>query len=149
MPSQSPLATLTRLARSRTDDAARRLVELAAARENAGQQLDLLQAYRQDYLERLQSAMRLGLSAADCRNYQRFIATLDDAIAQQRAAVGQADGLLDDGRRHWRDARLRQNSLDTLAGREARRQAQAEARREQRATDEYSARLARSAAGPH
>jgi len=143
MPSKLPLATLTDLARSRTDEAARRLGELTAMRENAGQQLEMLRTYRHDYLERLQAALRLGLSAADCHNYQRFIATLDDAIEQQRAVLGQADSQLATGREQWRDAKRKQNSFDALVTRDARRQAVLDARQDQRATDENSARLVR------
>jgi len=147
MPSKLPLNTLIDLARSSTDDAARALGELTARRQHAARQLDMLRDYRQDYLQRLQSAMQGGLAAADCHNYQRFIATLDDAIAQQVAALDRAEAQLTDGRLAWQREKRKLNSYDALLTREQRAQAVLETRREQRVTDEHGARLARRHAG--
>ncbi|AMG88829.1 flagellar export protein FliJ [Bordetella bronchiseptica] len=147
MPSQLPLDMLIGLAKDSTDEAARELGRLSAERNNAEQQLNMLQDYRQDYLQRMQTAMQSGMSAADCHNYQRFIATLDDAIGQQRHVLHRAEAHLNDGRLNWQQQKRKLNSFDTLAQRESRTQALLEARREQRANDEYSARLVRRQAG--
>ncbi len=149
MADKLPLDTLIDLARERTDEAARRLGQLQGARQNAAHQLTMLQDYRQDYLERLQQAMQTGMAAADCYNYQRFIATLDDAIGQQTMALGRADKQLEGGQQSWRDEKRRLNSFDALLARQARLQAQTEARTEQRANDEFAARLMRHPAGVH
>ncbi|MCD0506173.1 flagellar export protein FliJ [Bordetella petrii] len=141
MPSQLPLDTLIGLAKESTDDAARALGRLNAERNHAEKQLSMLQDYRQDYLQRLQNAMQSGMSAADCHNYQRFIGTLDDAINQQTAVLRQADTHLAHGRVHWQQQQRRLNSFDALAERERRALALAENRREQRANDEFAARM--------
>jgi flagellar FliJ protein len=147
MSSKLPLDTLIDLAQQNTDEAARRLGILHRERVNAQKQLTLLQDYRQDYLERLQSAMQNGISAGDCHNYQRFIATLDDAISRQGVVVSRADEELALGRIAWQQENRKLNSFGALAQREARvRQAQ-EARREQRVNDEYAARLVRRQTG--
>jgi flagellar FliJ protein len=109
----------------------------------------MLHDYRQDYLVRLQQAMMSGMSAADCHNYQRFIATLDDAIGQQQAVLDQASSHLAHGKVRWQEERRKLNSFDALAQRESRLQAREEARREQRANDEHSARLVQGRAGLH
>ncbi|MBV7486321.1 flagellar export protein FliJ [Bordetella sp. BOR01] len=142
MPSQLPLDTLIGLAKESSDEAARVLGRLNAERNHAEQQLSMLQDYRQDYLERLQAAMQSGMSAADCHNYQRFIGTLDDAIGQQTAVLRQADTHLTHGRTHWQQQQRRLNSFDALAERERRALAVQEARREQRASDEFASRMA-------
>jgi flagellar export protein FliJ len=149
MPSKLPLDTLIEMARDSTDKAARVLGELSAQRQHAARQLEMLREYRQDYLQRLQSALQSGLSAADCHNYQRFIATLDEAIAQQLVALERADAQLADGRLAWQREKRRLSSFDTLLGREQRAQAVRDMRREQRANDEYSNRLTRRHAGMH
>lgn len=147
MPSQLPLDMLIGLAQDSTDAASRELGRLSAEHARAGQQLEMLQDYRQDYLKRLQDAMLAGMSAADCQNYQRFINTLDDAIRQQYNVLHQAEQRLAQARLHWQQEKRRLNSFDTLAQRDARSRALTEARREQRANDEISARLAHRRAG--
>jgi flagellar FliJ protein len=149
MPSQRPLDTLIGLAKDQTDEAARVLGSLHVARNNAERQLSMLNDYRADYLQRLQTAMMSGMSAADCHNYQRFIATLDDAIEQQRAVLEQAATHLEEGKTRWREERRKLNSFDALAQRQQQVQAREDARREQRLNDEYSARLVRVGAGLH
>ncbi|MBB1175041.1 flagellar export protein FliJ, partial [Klebsiella pneumoniae] len=99
--------------------------------------------------ERLQQAMTTGMSASDCHNYQRFIGTLDDAIGQQQNVLRQADENLAKGRLYWQQEKRKLNSYDALAQREMRAQAVVESRREQRANDEYSARLVQRQAGMH
>jgi len=136
----SPLDTLTDLAREAADEAARALGRCNHQREAARQQLTLLRDYRQDYLEKLQTAMQTGLPASDCHNYQRFIATLDAAIAQQTQVVADADQQLTAGRGLWRAARCKLNAFETLHTRAHRARMQAHARREQRTSDEYAAR---------
>ena len=86
-----PLDTLTDLARTQTDEAARRLGALQSARLGAGQKLELLLQYRQDYDDQLHQLMNKGLPTAQWRNFQAFLGTLDGAIEQQRAIVAQAD----------------------------------------------------------
>ena len=142
MPSQLPLDTLIDLAKESADEAARVLGKLNAERNHAEQQLSMLQDYRQDYLQRLQTAMQSGISAADCHNYQRFIGTLDDAIHQQFAVLRQADTHLAQGRLHWQQQQRRLNSFDALAERERRALAVLETRREQRVNDEFASRMA-------
>ncbi|OZI74689.1 flagellar export protein FliJ [Bordetella genomosp. 12] len=147
MPSQLPLDMLISLAKDSTDEAARELGRLNAERGNAERQLSMLHDYRQDYLKRLQDAMIAGMPAADCHNYQRFIGTLDDAISQQTHVLQKADMQLMQGRLNWQREKRKLSSFDTLAERDARSRALTEARREQRANDEISARLVRRQAG--
>lgn len=149
MPSQLPLDMLIGLAKDNTDEAARQLGQLHTARNDAERQLAMLHDYRQDYLQRLQRAMVAGMSAADCHNYQRFIGTLDDAIGQQNAVLTQAETHLATGKLRWQEEKRKLNSFDALAQRVSNTEAREESRREQRANDEYSARLVRGRAGMH
>ena len=140
MPQRLPLETLTDLARTQTDDAARRLGALQSAQLSAAQKLDMLVQYRRDYDLQLQALMSQGLPTAKWRNYQAFLGTLDGAIEQQRAIVVQADKRLDYGRSDWQHQKRRLNSFDTLAERVRRQELLVQAKREQRDSDERSAR---------
>lgn len=146
MASQLPLDTLLSLAKEGVDECVKRLGALNIARANASRQFDMLQDYRQDYLTRLQDAMSTGMAASDCQNYQRFIATLDDAIAQQSKVLEQADTQLATGRLAWQAAQRKYNAYDALLVRDKRARDQVESRREQRANDEFSSRRSRSLA---
>jgi len=145
MANRLPLQTLIDLARSDVDEAARELARLNNQRDSAERQLTMLRDYRQDYLEKLQSAMQTGLAAADCHNYQRFIATLDDAIAQQADVLRHVEQQAQAGRERWQQTQRKLNSFETL---QTRAQARTAARREQRANDEYAARLFRQNGQP-
>ncbi|MFZ4480947.1 MAG: flagellar export protein FliJ [Rhodoferax sp.] len=140
MTTKLPLATLIELAQSKTDAATRRLGQLQGAHTSAAQKLDLLQQYRQEYLDQLQAHLQDGVSAAHLRNYQQFIGTLDTAIEQQRALTTQADTRLAHGRTDWQHTKRRQSSFDTLAERVHHEELTLLNRREQRDNDEHAAR---------
>ena len=135
-----PLDTLQELARKQKEEAARRLGLLQSAQVGAHQKLDLLLQYRHDYANQLQSLMANGLPASQWRNFNNFLSTLDGAIEQQRAIVKQAGLRLDRGRGDWQHQARRLSSFDTLADRLRRQELAAQAKREQRDSDECAAR---------
>ena len=140
MANKLPLATLIELAQSKTDEAARRLGQLQNAHTSAAEKLELLLQYRLEYLDQLQVQLRDGVASAQLRNFQHFIGTLDDAIEQQRALTLQADTRLAHGRSDWQHTKRRLNSFDTLADRVRQQEMIALNKREQRDSDEHTAR---------
>jgi flagellar protein FliJ len=136
-----PIGTLTDLARTRADEAARKLAALRNARLSATRKLELLLEYRRDYAEQLQALLLAGLSAAQLRNYQAFLAALDTAIGEQRAAAAQTQARLEHGRDDWQRQHRRLNAFETLADRMRREALVTQTRREQRASDEQAARM--------
>lgn len=140
MANKLPLATLIELAQSKTDEATRRLGQLQNAHTSAAEKLEMLLQYRQEYLDQLQVQMRDGVAAAHLRNFQHFIGTLDGAIEQQRALTLQADTRLAHGRGDWQHTKRRLNSFDTLADRVRQQEMIALNKREQRDSDEHTAR---------
>ena len=140
MPQKLPLDLLIELARDKTDDSARRLGALQSAQLSARQKLEILTQYRHDYHAQLQKLMQQGVSNSQWLNYQDFLATLDGAISQQRAAAQQAALRLEHGRSEWHQNKRRLNSFDTLAERAQRQAQQVQAKREQRDSDERAAR---------
>jgi len=140
MPHKLPLATLIELAQSRTDEATRRLGQLQNAHTSAAEKLEMLLQYRQEYLDQMNLQMRDGLPSAHLRNFQNFIGTLDKAIEQQRALTLQADTRLAHGRTDWQFSKRRLSSFDTLADRVRQQDVLAMNKRDQRDSDERSAR---------
>lgn len=140
MSQKLPLALLIELAKTKTDQATRRLGQLQNTHTSAVEKLDMLQQYRQEYLEQMNGQMRDGVAAASVRNFQHFIGTLDGAIEQQRALTVQADTRLGHGRSDWQDSKRRLSSFDTLADRVRQQEMIIVNRKEQRDSDERSAR---------
>jgi flagellar protein FliJ len=141
MPPKLPIETLTELARSRTEEAARQLAALRTASMSASAKLELLQQYRRDYGEQLQAMMREGLGCAQLRNFQDFLRALDAGIEEQRSAASRTETRLDRGRKDWQQQHRRLNAFETLADRMHQQAVIAQGRREQRASDEQAARM--------
>lgn len=137
-----PVQTLADLARTRAEEAARKLAALRDANVSAERKLDLLLQYRSDYAQQLQVLLEQGLTATQWLNYQNFLRALDHGLEQQRHAAHQAQARLNVGRGDWQAQRRRLNAFDTLGDRLRRQEALVESRRDQRASDEQAARMA-------
>ncbi|HEX5393367.1 MAG TPA: flagellar export protein FliJ [Rhodocyclaceae bacterium] len=140
MANKFPLQTLLDLSQNKLDDATRRLGELMASEKEATQRLELLQQYRAEYHHRFLETAKNGLSQDQWRNFQGFIARLDAAVDQAQEAVRQSKQHTANGQKHWLEKRGQVKAYDTLSDRYQQRQAYAEARREQKAMDEHTAR---------
>lgn len=140
MSQKLPLDTLIELARTKTDEATRRLGQLQNAQTSASAKLDMLEQYRQDYLAQFSQQMQGGLPASQVRNFQNFISTLDSAIDQQRALTQQASTRLGHGRIDWQSSKRRLSSFGTLADRVRQFELAVAGKKEQRDSDERSAR---------
>ena len=140
MPEKLPLATLIELAQTKTDEATRRLGQLQNAQLSASAKLDMLVQYRQEYLAQFNAQMQAGLSASQVCNFQNFIGTMDSAIEQQRAVSLQASTRLGHGRTDWQNSKRRLNSFGTLADRVRQAELGVANKKEQRESDERSAR---------
>ena len=149
MASPSSLDTLIELAQNNADQAAKQLQQLNGTRRDAEQQLNMLKTYRQDYAERLQKATEDGISASNYHNFRQFIATLDEAIAQQNKVLVQIGAKLESGRQSWYDEKRRLNSYATLLSRQAQQRTIRDNRKEQRDNDEISARQLRRSGKVH
>ncbi len=132
-----PLLDLSNL---RLDEATRQLGKLIAGEQEANQRFELLVQYRDEYQGRFLTAAGKGLGPDAWRNYQLFIARLDQAIEQAKAMVALSKQQTAVGQRTWLDKRGKVMAFDTLAQRHVARLAHAEARQEQKNSDEHAAR---------
>jgi flagellar FliJ protein len=132
-----PLLDLSNL---RLDEAARQLGKLIAGEQEASQRLELLTQYRDEYQTRFVAAAGNGLGPDAWRNYQHFLGRLDEAIEQARALVTSSQQRTAMGQRNWLDKRGKVKAFDTLAQRHQARVTYAEARQEQKLSDEHTSR---------
>lgn len=149
MEKHSSLPTLIELAKNQADAAGKALAQLQTERQKAQAQLDTLHEYRLDYAQRLQQVTESGLSASNYHNFRQFIATLDQAIAQQNKVVAQFDTKIQAGKVRWVEENQRLRSYEALQTRQREQAQQLQNRREQLATDETSAMLYRRLRSTH
>lgn len=132
-----PLLDLSNL---RLDEATRQLGKLIAGEQEASQRLELLVQYRAEYQARFLTAAGNGLGPDAWRNYQHFLSRLEEAIGQARAMVDASRQRTAAGQQNWLDKRGKVKAFDTLAQRHQARVVYAEARQEQKQSDEHAAR---------
>ena len=140
MANPSVIETLIELTTQQSEEAAKRLGQATRQSEQAQEKLDLLQQYRQEYVDQLQAQMSNGLSVAGHANFLRFIQGLDRAISQQDAAVLQSKYLVERERDSWREHERKRLSYGTLVQRAQQEALLRANRQDQKQTDERAAR---------
>ena len=141
MSTQANWGRLKELAERCRDERARRLATLVGARNQAQDKLQMLLRYRQDYQVRLAGATREGIDAEGLRNYRTFLAQLERAIDQQTAVMSDAQQRVRAEQAAWSADQRRVDSFEKLGDRCAEGAARDEARRQQKATDEFAGRV--------
>lgn len=140
MTRKSPLDTLTELSRKARDQAAIVLAQDRHKQRQVEQQLEVLRGYRQEYARQLQVMLSSGISTAQLSNYQRFLAQLDETIAQAGASIEQQSRRVEASRRNWQREQRQLTSFDALANRRAAQALHQALRREQKLADEFGNR---------
>ncbi|MFC5429091.1 flagellar export protein FliJ [Paraburkholderia denitrificans] len=149
MTNPTPLQTLIGLAQDEVDTATQRLGRLQRERGEVEKQLQALITYRDEYHTRFTESARQGMAAGNVRNFQAFIDTLDAAINQQRRMLDQATVRVEAAKPEWQRCKQKLGSYEVLQTRQDQVAARKEARREQRDSDEYAARILRMRAPQH
>lgn len=134
-PRSQRLQRVADIAGKRTDEAANVVAERLRGLHAARRQLEELQQFRRDYA-RQPSPDGAGVSVAELLNRQRFVARIDQAIAQQQAEIEQHARDLAQARAAWRASRNRSAALDTVTERYRSREQASEERAEQAAIDD-------------
>lgn len=134
------LQPLLELMQERTDEASRRLGQLIAAEQNAKKQLEMLEEYRSEYVERLRQATLAGTTRQIIANYQDFLGRIEEAIEQQTRQVRQTENNTLNGQQHWRAQNTRLKAIDTLATRHEERLRKSEDKKAQKLLDEFTTR---------
>ena len=135
-----PLQTLLELMQNRTDEASRKLGQLITAEQSQRSRLQMLEQYRDEYAQRMREAAAEGITRLILRNYQDFLARIDEAIEQQRQAVQNSELSTKAGQTEWRNQNTKLMAIDTLSSRHDARERYRENKQEQKILDEFSSR---------
>jgi flagellar FliJ protein len=124
------------------DDFERRKAEALAASERrvteSEKKLTELEAYRASYVRDFAIRAQQGMTGAAARDYQAFLARLDDALHQQNQTVVGTRAQRDAERQNWQDAAQRAEAIGTTVKRWQGEERYALDRREQTESDERS-----------
>ena len=74
------------------------------------------------------------------KNFQDFLARLDEAIVSQRKVVAQQELNTKEGQQNWQQHRKKLKAFDTLADRHYSSENAKESKRDQKLQDEFAAR---------
>jgi len=126
------------------DDQERRRAETLAASERgvteSEHKLAELQAYQETYVRNFALRAGSGMDAAMARDYQAFLARLEEALRQQQQVVIRARAQRDGEMQIWQGAAQRAQAVGHMVKRFQSEEARALDRQEQSESDERSAR---------
>jgi len=117
--------------------------DLGEARQRlvaAETKLQDLQQYRQDYERVFQQRATTGQSVMALRDFQVFLARLDQAIQQQGQVAEAARGDVAGRTTRWQSAARQVKAVDSVVGRWQGEERRADDRRDQKDTDERAQR---------
>jgi flagellar export protein FliJ len=139
---RSALEQLLESARKARDEAGRQLADERMGQQQLLTHIELLSTYRLEYSLQLQQAMQNGMPLTALRDFQAFLASLDQALAQGQHSLSVKEDRLQKAQMHWRLAQQRLDTFTALQKRQQQAVAKAEGRREQRGNDELSSQFA-------
>lgn len=129
------------------EDAERRLAMSVAGFEKrvkeAEAKLQELQHYRLEYQQQFSQRAGRGMGATDLRDYQAFLARLDEAIRQQHGVVQRVQAERDAERQNWQKAAIKAKALDHVVDKWRAEERSLQEKREQRDSDERGQRVKR------
>ena len=147
MTSSQAWSRIKEIAGERRDESARTLAGIATRARDAQQQLELLLGYRLDYRARFDTAVRAGIRGEALRNFQGFLANLEQAIALQTQATKAIEHEMSIARQRVVADQRRAESYQVIDDRRANVTLAQERRNDQRLQDEMASRPAPAMAG--
>lgn len=142
MASQTQLDTLIDLAQRASDAAAKRLGVALKAVADAEQKKVMLVGYRDEYARRFEAAQQAGITPMAYRNFQAFMAKLENAITGQQEVLRVTMMRSAEEKVAWQESERKRMSFKTLSNRAAIEALKLEAKRDQKQTDEHATRQA-------
>jgi flagellar FliJ protein len=106
-----------------------------------------LRTYHGEYLLAFRQRAEDGISVTKLRDFQAFIARLEQAVGQQEQIVAQAREQVANQRRNWQGAARQVKAVETVVDRWRGAEVRAGARRDQKESDERAQRGAWRVAG--
>jgi flagellar FliJ protein len=140
MKTPSPLIMLRHLALDAEKQAAQQLGQTRQAQQTAEQQLTMLLNYQEEYQQKLTITLGDGIGFARWQNYQQFINTLEQAIAQHHHQLLQWNQKVEQAVGQWQSKQQKLNAFNILHTRSVHAEQQRENKREQKQMDEFAQR---------
>lgn len=137
---QFRFALLLTLSREQREDAARIMQSAAAKAEMARQKLVQVNGYRDEYRARLTQSGQGGMTVTQWRDYQIFLARLDEAATQQQGEVERLQRDYDRHKAAWQECEKKVKAFEKLEDRHNVDEIKRESRQEQKLVDEFNSR---------
>ena len=129
-----------RVADQREQSKAQALAASERSLQECEAKLRELEGYRLGYIKDFAQRASLGMDASRARDYQIFLARLDEALAQQSELVQRARALRDSERSGWQSAAQRADVVERMMQHVKSDEHRADEKREQLESDERSQR---------
>ena len=129
------------MAQTAEQEAAAKLRQYQAALQQAQQQLQNLEHYRDDYQQQWIDKGQTGVSGQWLMNYQRFLSQLEVAIEQQQKSLAWHENNVRSSQTLWQQAYARLEGLRKLVQRYREEAQKAADKQEQKLLDEMAQRL--------
>ncbi|MBI1394798.1 MAG: flagellar export protein FliJ [Betaproteobacteria bacterium] len=143
-----PLQPVREVLHRRAEDAANELRSHGERLDRARRKLAELEQYRSEYLTQRDAARVRGTTASALRDFEVFLARLDEALAAQAGELRRLEAIWEASRENWMEHARREHAFDVLAERHEARENQAAIRQEQKFQDEFASRRARATRRP-
>ncbi len=114
---------------------------------DAEKKLEELRTYHGEYMQAFRKRAEDGTSITKLRDFQAFLARLEQALAQQEKAVAAARDQVANQRRNWQGAARQVKAVESVVDRWRSVEARADDQREQKETDERAQQTALRGAG--
>jgi flagellar FliJ protein len=124
-------------------DRARELGDAQRRLADAEVRLTELRTYQGEYLRSFRQRASSGQSVVALRDFQAFLARLEEALRQQESLVAAAREQASGSRRSWQGAARQVKAVESVVDRWQAVEARAGEQREQKETDERAQRMAR------
>ena len=127
------------LAQQSEDVAAQTLGKIQRELSEHHLKLSELMKYYQDYTTRFNQQAVQGMSIIQVQSFQKFIAQLEVAIAEQKKSISRVTEARDSSRAEWTIERQKSQVLEKVITRYQKKELQDSNRQEQRRSDEFVA----------
>jgi flagellar FliJ protein len=124
-----------RLADDKADVAAKALAEAQRRLEEQQRRQEQLQEFRGQYQTQRARSGETGIDGFRLRDYNAFVGRIDEAIAQQRQAVAQAEAEVARLHQQWTELLGRARAIDKVVDRYQQDERRDQERRDQRQSD--------------
>ena len=110
--SSERLATVLKLAKMRQQLAAQVLAENIRNKTSHDEQLQQLQSFKDDYLDKF--AQGVNLTSSSLMNYQTFYGSLEKAVEMQAQRTVLSQNQLEQARKQWQSLYAREKNMESL-----------------------------------